>query len=689
MRDDPTDKVVTRSFKLRFDTIDDADRSVEAVIATEDPVAVFDWKRYGLVDEVLRMDGLILPESKQVPLLDTHDRSSVSSVVGSTRDLRIENGKLVGRNVLSSGPESLHAWNLIKERHLTDNSVGYEVQDSVSIERGKSANINGRNYTAGMERELRVTTKWRLKENSLCPIGADSKAKNRAVSEKAPDNIYRKEYEMNFQEWLKKQGLEYDKMADDQRAVLKVVFENEAGRIEVAPPETKTEMDPESAEGIRAQARQDERERIDSIKREGRALPGITQEMIEAAIRSGADLQKFRNDCLAEIRKSNKNSAAHATVSRNTSIVRMETVEDGLLMRAGFEAVVLKQPEGERRAEMADKIRSISLMDVCRLAIQSAGLEVPVIREEAIRVGFATAGLTTILSNVAQKSLLRGFDVAEQSWRKWCNIGSASNYKTITRVRLTDVENLTEVPIDGEIKVGSACEEAETYNLTRFGKRFACDERTLIDDDLESLTKLPKAMGDRASTIISDKVYYHLMNNAAMISDTVALFHATHANLNTTCALTATNLGVAMAAFMKQTNKDGQPINIRPAWLIVPPDLWETARVLLESDTVAIIGVGASAAKTGNINAYKGLMQIAIDARLASASYPNYATTTWYLAANPDVADTVEVSFLDGKQVPTLETFPAGPERFGFSWRVRHDFGVKALDWRGLAKCTA
>jgi hypothetical protein len=419
LRDDPASSVVTRSFKLQFDTIDDAARSVEAVIATEDPVVVFDWKRYGLVDEILRMDGLILPESKQVPLLDTHDRSSVSSVVGSTRDLRIENGKLVGRNVLSSGPDSLHAWNLIKERHLTDNSVGYEVQDSASIERGKSANINGRAYTAGAERDLRVTTKWRLKENSLCPIGSDSKAKNRAVSEKAPENIYRKEYEMNFQEWLKKQGLEYDKMADDQRAVLKVVFENEAGRIPAAQVQTPAAaIDPNSAEGIRAKAQQDERDRVESIRREGNSLPGIGPEMIDEATRLGWDLQTFRNKCLEKIRVVNVNNAGHApAVHSRTSPVRAEMVIDAILMRSSREDIVLAGPNGAQRAEMAERIRGNSLVDVCRFALQLEGRDVPANTSDAIRASFGTASLTSILSAVVNKSMVQGYQMAPTTWR--------------------------------------------------------------------------------------------------------------------------------------------------------------------------------------------------------------------------------------------------------------------------------
>ena len=59
-------------------TLNEGDRSVEAVGATEDPVEVFDWSM-GVVHEVLLMSGIEMPNNRQIPLLDSHSRWSISS----------------------------------------------------------------------------------------------------------------------------------------------------------------------------------------------------------------------------------------------------------------------------------------------------------------------------------------------------------------------------------------------------------------------------------------------------------------------------------------------------------------------------------------------------------------------------------------------------------------------------------
>ena len=47
--------------------------------------------------------------------------------------------------------------------------------------------------------------------------------------------------------------------------------------------------------------------------------------------------------------------------------------------------------------------------------------------------------------------------------------------------------------------------------------------------------------------------------------------------------------------------------------------------------------------------------------------------------------DTVEVAYLDGNETPTLEQ-QAGWSVDGMEWKVRMEAGVKALDWKTMAK---
>jgi len=176
--------LTVRTWQVRADSWDDATRSFEAVLATEAPVLVMDLQRWEPVEEVLVARGCKLPKNRQVPLLDSHNRSSVrEGQVGSVRDIRIEKGQVAGRNFISASEPDIAT--KVKEGHVTDCSVGYRVLNAVTIEPGQTAEVGGQSYTASPTRALRVTTEWQLKENSLCPIGADEDAKVRSDEEPA------------------------------------------------------------------------------------------------------------------------------------------------------------------------------------------------------------------------------------------------------------------------------------------------------------------------------------------------------------------------------------------------------------------------------------------------------------------------------------------------------------------------
>ncbi|WP_456403805.1 phage major capsid protein [Thiolapillus sp.] len=57
----------------------------------------------------------------------------------------------------------------------------------------------------------------------------------------------------------------------------------------------------------------------------------------------------------------------------------------------------------------------------------------------------------------------------------------------------------------------------------------------------------------------------------------------------------------------------------------------------------------------------------------------------WYGAASSGMYDTIEVAYLDGNDRPHLEQ-QSGWNVDGVEFKVRMDAGVKALDFRTLAK---
>jgi hypothetical protein len=61
------------------------------------------------------------------------------------------------------------------------------------------------------------------------------------------------------------------------------------------------------------------------------------------------------------------------------------------------------------------------------------------------------------------------------------------------------------------------------------------------------------------------------------------------------------------------------------------------------------------------------------------------ATYPWYLAADPTITDTITVFGLNGETRPSTSSEPSSiGEAMGMKYQVVGDFGITAVDWRGL-----
>lgn len=164
---------------IRADSFNEANRTFEAVACTDNPVPMFDMEYWEVVDEILTADGGTFPS--EIPMLDSHDRSSVFKVFGNGTNPSSEGGKTSIKLTFDDDEDSTRAMNKVAKRFVRDISLGYNVESCVYIDRGQTESINGKSYTASASRRLKVCTKWRANEISLTPIGADKDAKVRAA----------------------------------------------------------------------------------------------------------------------------------------------------------------------------------------------------------------------------------------------------------------------------------------------------------------------------------------------------------------------------------------------------------------------------------------------------------------------------------------------------------------------------
>jgi phage head maturation protease len=145
-------------------------RSREAVLATDQPVEVFDARANRVILETLLLEGCEFKEP--LPLLIDHDRR-IPSQIGSVTSVRREPGRLIGTLRFGRNDAADQVWSLVTDGHARSVSVGYRILQETELRPGQSKAVSGRLFSAPADRPLRVVSKWTLKEVSLVVIPAD------------------------------------------------------------------------------------------------------------------------------------------------------------------------------------------------------------------------------------------------------------------------------------------------------------------------------------------------------------------------------------------------------------------------------------------------------------------------------------------------------------------------------------
>lgn len=325
--------------------------------------------------------------------------------------------------------------------------------------------------------------------------------------------------------------------------------------------------------------------------------------------------------------------------------------------------------------DASNQFGGMSLMELARASLQHRGVGIAGMDRNSI-VGLAfthsSSDFGNLLSDVANKSMLKGLEEAEETFQKWTSKGTLTDFRAAKRVDLASFPGLDKVAEGGEYQYGTVGDRGEQIILGTYGKMFSITRQAVINDDLSAMTRVPQIMGRAAIRTVADLVYAVLTGNPAM-SDTKALFHADHKNLLAAAALSVARIDAAKSAMRLQ--KDGKAnLNIRPAFLLTPVALESTARALLAAEF--------DPAQPGAQipNPIRGLVEVISDPRLDDSS----ATTT-YMTAAPGMYDTIEVAYLDGNDKPHLEQ-QQGFTVDGATFKVRIDAGVAPLSWRTMQK---
>ena len=728
-------------------SLDEASRSVEVVASTEAPAMVMDWERWEVVPEVLLMSGLHMPPSGQVPLLDSHSRDSFARVLGSFRGGHIVAGEggssLVGRCHFSSVKEADEAFIRVKEGHVTDVSVGYEVRAYIWVKEGDSTTVEGRLFTG----PLRVVTDWALAELSLCPIGADANAKVRhhqtpaagrnkekntmpqkkkdaggqaANPEKRSGLIGRLRQLLGLEARAEDDPVEDVELVDDNgnpiepadlsdEELATVVEELDAALAEAEDEQASRDDDEpdEDEDGKKAAQRQTARRQAAKpasggsagraiVLPSGRALASNQVAQIErariTAIRNLAQAHNLAPEIEDKLIASGVGLAAvKAQVldmiqQRNANNpgpgfhVAVGTGDKEKFRAAAQDALSLRcGHKVDKPAAGADELRGYSLRELARELLGRSGQRPNGDIRNIVGRALATTDLPMLLVETSRRTLMEAFEAAPETWRGWAGTGIATDFKKSTAIGLEGDVKPVLKPEGGEYKEGRLAENAEEYKIATYGRKMIITREAIINDDLNALTALPRMYGEETAVLVGDVAYGALLANPNLMGDGKELFDADHRNLFAGKGGVPTVENLGAIVTGMKLQKDSFGKTIT----ILPK--FFLAPVALEVACEQFFNTqlgGAGVIGTQAAPLINNPYAGSYFTRVYDRRLDETSASAWYLTA---ARGTVVVFFLGGVESPYIEE-QISFDTDGVESKVRMDVGAKAMRWATMAK---
>jgi phage major head subunit gpT-like protein len=282
---------------------------------------------------------------------------------------------------------------------------------------------------------------------------------------------------------------------------------------------------------------------------------------------------------------------------------------------------------------------------------------------------------------VANKMLLEAFMHDEQSWRQIARVRSVNNVHQHSYYRLVGDFVYEEVGATGELKHARTGEEGYTNQARTFGRMYAITRQDLINDDLGAFDDLREMVGRGGGLKLNEVFWETFLDNAAFFAGAAGNYFEGAAT-----ALSGDSLAVAEQMLRAQRGADDHPLGLRPRILLVPPGLDRAAQELMTSDYIAPVGGGSARERTPTRNVWQNAFTPVSSDYLNDANFTGASNLAWYLLADPARLSCIEVVFLNGVEVPTVEGADADFDTLGIQVRGYHDWGVALTDPRAGVK---
>jgi hypothetical protein len=649
----------SRAAKVAANSYNEADNTIEVVFATETPVTRSTWE--GNYNEVLSMDAAhVLMEriNAGAPVLNNHrSYGGVDTQLGKVERAWIEGG--VAKAVLrfSKRADVQPIIQDIKDGIISSVSVGYRVykyEEKAAPEPQASPNGNSRADTT----PTFIATKWEPFEISMVSIPADTKAGVRADG-------------------------------DTQNDVIIISQENIERKMETPTPNpAPVALTEEQLRAAQETATKAERARVADIQLATRKA-GLGEEFANEHITAGTAIDAFRAAAFDAMEKKNANVGAPnlgAPESRVTGKDEVEKRHDAIQAAIMLRSGATKEADVDKDVLAgARQYRHARLMDIAKDSLIRGGENAAVVNAYSPLelVGRAitsnSSDFAIILEGTNRRILLEAYRNTPDTWRQFCAVGSVSDFREYKRLRTGTLSDLEVLRENGEYRMKRITDaDYEKVSVTTKGNMINISREMIINDDLNAFVRLTTELGRAAKRSIENDVYASLLANSGngpLLVDGKSIFHADHNNIATAGVLSETTLDAARILMGLQKDKDSNDfLDFNPSILVINRAQGNIARRLNNAQ----YSLDPDAANQ-TPNLVNGLFNTIVD----SPRIPTDAQ--FYMFCDPAIEAVLEVNFLNGQQEPYMES-REGWYQDGLEWKVRLDWGVNPVGFRGAVK---
>lgn len=671
-----TREIPAQMLRAALQSVDAEKRTVEVVWTTGSRVlrGYFSqfWEELSLKPSHVRMDRL---KSGSAPFLMDHNGYRVADTPAVVTKASLGNGE--GRATVrfdeeGNDPEADKLFRKIQNGIVRNVSMGYRIHKLELAEKGEARDDKIPVYRA---------VDWEPFEISAVSIPADPGAGFRSEDRgNLPHNlctIITRDGASQPQEKPAMDKTEAQIAAEKAEADRKRAAELEAAREEAR------------AEGARvANERGIELRKLSlALGKEGEAF----MKRFEADPKLGLDqARKEAFEILAK-RSSGDDVDSHvgATVTEDRRDKFVEGARAWMIRRLGY-ADQVRQAQDEKKIPKIDldpgEFRGFKPTDLARICLENAGVSTRGMSGDRMVAramtlhregGFhATSDFGVLLETAMYKVLQSAYAITLDTWSEFCAVGSVPDFRPSFRYRVGSLSRLEKLTENSEFKnkIIPDGEKAQIAAET-FGNIIAITRQAIVNDDLGYFASLMNRLGRAAKLSIELAVYELLAQNSGLgptQQDGQPLFHSTHNNVAASGTVLSVD-GIDKNRVLLGSQKDvtgNEILDLKPAILLLPLGLGAQARLINTSITDPTIA-GKIQVPNVAVNTFRKIIDTA---RLTG--------TRRYIFADPASVPTIEVAFLDGEREPVLES-KEGWRVDGTEMKVRYDFGVKDVDYRG------